>query len=63
MVMLPSETIPVGSRQARKIRNRNGMRMGWMARMAPPATSTPLPPLKPKYSGFRWPMVARMAAR
>ena len=35
MVMLPSETIPVGSRQARTIRNRHGMRMGWMARMAP----------------------------
>ena len=34
--------------QARKMTNRNGMRMGWMARMAPPATRTPLPPLKPK---------------
>ena len=28
----------VGSRQARKIRARNGSSTGWMARMAPPAT-------------------------
>ena len=31
--------------------------------MVPPATSTPLPPLKPKYRGFKWPIMAKMAAR
>ena len=63
MVTLPSDTMPVGRRHARKITARKGISTGWMARMAPPATSTPLPPLKPKYSGFRCPMTAKMAAR
>ena len=48
MVMLPSDTMPVGTRQTRKMTASTGSSTGWTARMAPAATSTPLPPLKPK---------------
>ncbi len=53
MVTLPSDTMPVGSRQARKITARNGSSTGWMARMAPPATSTPLPPFEAEIQGLK----------